>query len=498
MDTQSNTPADESAGSTESTAATASATATAVEAPASHGHDDVHAAPAPGGALYGVLAEFRSPGALKAAARKVHEAGYTQFDCYSPFPVHGIDDAMGIKRTRLPLAVFAGGSAGLLGGLFLQWWMNALNWPIIISGKPTWSLPANIPIAFETTILLSVFTTFFGMWIANKLPQVWHPFFRLDRFAKVTDDGLMLGIEAADPKFSTATRQLLLDAGALEVEDCYLDPDPASRQLPKAIGAFIICTTALALVPLALIAKARTSKSSEPHFHIFADMDFQEKIKSDAPTDFFADGRGNRGAMPGTVARGSLNADDLFYRGIETPPPAPVAAAAPVVPTEVPVPAAAAVPATAATPATAPATTSAPVPPPAPVPTPVPVAAADPTWTTRFPLQLNINDDLMARGQERYNIFCAPCHGYDGRGAGTIRKRSEEVGNALPVANIVEPSAKRPLLPNGQLFNVISNGVGTMAGYAAQIPHADRWAIVLYVRALQRGQNASAADAGTK
>jgi mono/diheme cytochrome c family protein len=103
------------------------------------------------------------------------------------------------------------------------------------------------------------------------------------------------------------------------------------------------------------------------------------------------------------------------------------------------------------------------------------------------------------RGQKRYNIYCAPCHGYDGRGNGTIRKRSEEVGGVLATSpNMVEPGAKRPLMPNGQLFNVISNGFNTMAGYAAQIPHADRWAIVLYVRALQRAQNASAADAMTQ
>src|SRR5215467_10993247 len=89
-------------------------------------------APAPSlgdGELYGVLAEFDTPGALVEAARKVRDAGYKDFDCFSPFPVHGIDDAMGIKRTILPLLVFGGGFTGTIGGLFLQWWMNAYNWP---------------------------------------------------------------------------------------------------------------------------------------------------------------------------------------------------------------------------------------------------------------------------------------------------------------------------------------------------------------------------------
>src|SRR5262245_16822483 len=89
--------------------------------------------------LYGVLAEFDSPGSLIKAARQVRDAGYTEFDCYSPFPVHGIDPAMGIKRTILPVIVFVGGLMGTIGGMYLEWWMNAYNWPWNVSGKPAWS-----------------------------------------------------------------------------------------------------------------------------------------------------------------------------------------------------------------------------------------------------------------------------------------------------------------------------------------------------------------------
>jgi hypothetical protein len=131
--------------------------------------------------LHGLLAEFDTPGELVEASRKVNAAGYTEFDCYSPFPVHGIDSAMGIKRTILPLLVFGGGFAGAMGGLALQWYCNAHAWTWNISGKPTWSIPANIPIAYECAILLAVFASFFGMWILNKLPQVWHPIMRPDR-----------------------------------------------------------------------------------------------------------------------------------------------------------------------------------------------------------------------------------------------------------------------------------------------------------------------------
>jgi hypothetical protein len=404
-------------------------------------HDDkTGTAPAPG-ELYGVLAEFPSPGALVEGARRVRDAGFTRFDAYSPFPVHGIDAAMGIKRTILPLLVFGGGLTGLIGGLFLQWYLNAYNWPWVVSGKPFWSIPANIPIAFETTILLSVLTTFFGMWILNRLPQVWHPFFRLDRFAKVTDDGFMLGIEASDPRFDrVATAQLLRDAGAEAVEECHIDPDPKARTMPRWVFGLIVSTTVIALIPFAVIAKSRASKSNEPHYHIFSDMDFQQKVKSDSSFPLFADGRGNRGEIPGTVAVGHLDERDDYFRGLAT-------------------------------------------------------EGGDAKWIEGLPAGMTPTLEMVQRGQNRYDIYCTPCHGYDGRGVGAIPTRVGQLGGSWPARNLVEAGGVAVQMPNGQLFNTISNGFNTMMGYSAQIPVADRWAIVMYVRALQRGQNATFEDA---
>jgi len=405
-------------------------------------HDDHAEAPVthPDGDLYGVLAEYDTPGELVAAARKVRDAGYTDFDCFSPFPVHGIDEAMGIKRTSLPVIIFLGGCAGCAGGLFLQWWMNAYNWPWNIAGKPDWSIPANIPIGFEATILLSVFAAFFGMWIMNKLPQVWHPFFRLERFGRVSDDAFLLGIEAKDQRFDLEkTTQLLKDAGALEVERCYLETDPARKNMPKWLMAVIVSSTAFALIPFAIAAKARNSHSNQPHLHIFPDMDFQPKFKADTATDIFTDGRANRGEIAGTIARGSLDADTVFYEGIENG-----------------------------------------------------------DWTEGFPKAIEITPALVHRGQDRFNIYCSPCHGFDGRGEGAVRQRLKAGGGDWAIRNLVahpgEPGGQVTKMPNGQLFNTISNGFATMQGYAAQIPPRDRWAIVLYVRALERGNNASLKD----
>ncbi len=404
------------------------------------------------GELFGVLAEYDTPGELVEAARRVRDAGYTEFDCFSPFPVHGIDPAMGIKRTILPLVIFGGGFAGAIGGLLLQWYCNAYAWEWNISGKPLWSIPANIPVAYESAILLSAITAFLGMWAFNKLPQVWHPLFRSDRFARVTDDGFFIGIDARDRRFDLEkTKQLLQDAGAIAIEPVYHDPDPRSKVMPKWITAFIVASTAFALIPFAIAAKARNSFSAEPHIHIFPDMDFQPKYKSDQEMDVFADQRANRGEQPGTVARGNLAADDVFYRGLEA-------------------------------------------------------NGGPAAWTTAFPTTYPdgtpfvVNDKLLAHGRERYDIYCAPCHGYDGRGTGMVPERVKAGGGAWLARNLVEaPDAKGNggvvvQMPNGQLFNTISNGFNTMMGYASQIPHADRWAIVAYVRALQRAQNASQGD----
>ncbi len=393
------------------------------------------------GAVYGVLAEYDTPGELIEAARKVRDAGYTKFDCYTPFPVHGIDEAIGIKRTILPALIFGGGFLGTLGGLYLQWWMNAHNWPWNISGKPSWSIPANIPIAFEATILMAVFTSFFGMWALNKLPQVWHPLFRIERFGRVTDDAFLLAIEARDERFDLEkTRALLADAGAIDVETCRLDPDPKQKQMPKWITAMIVASTAFALIPFAIAAKARNSKSPEPHIHIFPDMDFQPKFKSDTAMDMFPDGRANRGEIDGTISRdpASLKADSIYYYGLENG-----------------------------------------------------------AWTLGFPQQLDLNETMVKRGQNRFNIYCAPCHGYDGQGNGAVPARLKAgggVAGVLTPANLTAVAGTAVNMPNGQLFNTISNGANTMMGYAGQIPHADRWAIVLYVRALQRAQNASKDD----
>ncbi len=169
--------------------------------------------------VWGLLAEFASPQDLVRAAARIRDAGYTKWDAHTPFPVHGLDGAMGIRSTRLPYLVMAAGVVGATSGLLMQWWMNAVDYPIIISGKPFNSLPADIPVAFELTVLLAALTAFVGMLVANALPRFHHPLFASAAFRRVTTDAFFLAIEAEDPRFDlTKTAQQLTSLNATRVD----------------------------------------------------------------------------------------------------------------------------------------------------------------------------------------------------------------------------------------------------------------------------------------
>jgi len=173
------------------------------------------AAPA---APYGMVAEFAGPTELVQAADALRRAGYRRFDTHSPFPIHGISRAMGIRRSRVPWVVLGGGLTGGSGALLLQWWIHAVDYRLVISGKPYFSLPAFIPVMFELTVLLAAFGAVGGILIFNLLPMLYHPLLRHERFARVTSDGFFVSIEALDPRFDAQrTRQLLESVGGTQI-----------------------------------------------------------------------------------------------------------------------------------------------------------------------------------------------------------------------------------------------------------------------------------------
>jgi mono/diheme cytochrome c family protein len=387
---------------------------------------------APPPEVVGLLAEFDGPETLKAAAARLRDEGFTRWDVHSPFPVHGMERAMGIRPTVLPWLVLGAGITGGIVALLTQWWINAVGYPFIVSGKPLFSLPANIPITFEVIVLFSAIAAFGGALMLGRLPQFLHPVFSGKRFRQATTDGFFISVEAADPKFDrSATGALVESLGATAVELCRETAE--GRRFPVILPWVIAVAITLALVPPVLIAWYRAVPKRSPRIHIIQDMDFQPTYRTQAASPRFDDGRTMRPPVPGTIADGRLEEDDHLLRG-----------------------------------------------------------KVGEQWVTTFPGP--VNKAMIERGRERFNIFCAPCHGLLGNGQGmtSIRATEREEPEWKPPTSIHAGDVRQQ--PVGQIFGTITNGLDKMPAYGWQVPVEDRWAIVLYVRALQRSQNAGVDD----
>lgn len=152
--------------------------------------------------IYGAIAAFKNDAEILEAARKVRLAGYSKFDCHTPFPVHHLDQAMGMKRTKLPYFIILCSAAGLLTGFLLQWWTGAIDYKLVIGGKPFFAPEFGTPIMFECTILFTAFGTLIGMLaVFNGLPLLYHPIFNAEVSKRITDDRFVVSIEAKDSQF---------------------------------------------------------------------------------------------------------------------------------------------------------------------------------------------------------------------------------------------------------------------------------------------------------
>jgi mono/diheme cytochrome c family protein len=384
--------------------------------------------------LFGVLAEYDTPTALVKAARKVRDAGYRRWDTYTPFPIHGIEKDMGITMTKLPWFVLCMALLGMAAGTYFQFWTNAVDYRWLVSGKPFWSWPANIPIIFEMTILFSAFGALGGMLFLNNLPLPSHPLDLKERFRRVTDDKFFLVIEASDAKFDEKDTRALLEATTPVVLEDVPEDRVTSNVVPRALMYTLVILGVASLVPFALFAQARTAKSRQGRIHVVWDMDFTPAYKAQEANILFGDQRAMRTPPPGTVAQGHLEDDDHMFTG-----------------------------------------------------------KVGDSYATTLPAGITASEATMQIGKQQFGIYCAPCHGLGGEGNGMVNERASSLKQGwVPPSNLHQQYIKEQ--PAGQLFSTITNGIRNMPGYAAQVDPDERWAIVLYLRALQKSQAASSSE----
>lgn len=449
--------------------------------------------------VHGVVAEYTSVDTLLAACNRIREAGYKKTDAFTPFPVHGIDKALGIKPTVLPWIALGGGLTGVTIAMVMQIWMNSINYPYIISGKPYISLPAFMPVAFELTILLASFGAFFGMWALNRLPRYSNPMFTDPRFDRATDDRFFLFVDSADERYDKAGIEKLLGETECEFIDTVVDDD-SSDKVPKPTFVIVAILAALSVVPLLIVAKMRVTNSSSPRFHIFYDMDFSPAKDAQQTSTLFADNRAMRPDVPGTVARGQMDLN--FQTGIDMDELALMDAprAEQLVRTLFPQEgdqADAAETADAAPAADESASDDSASDDSASEEAAEAAPAAEPSVMDTTPWlhgnALDVDEDLIRTGQKYFGIYCSVCHGMNGGGNGLVNRRAKKILAAtwVPPSSLHQETLYSDKYPDGKLFNTISKGIRKMPGYGGQIRPQDRWAIVAYVRALQRSQNAS-------
>jgi hypothetical protein len=152
--------------------------------------------------VYGVIGAFSQPADLVSAGRQIREMGYTKLDAMTPFPVHGIDDAIGVPPSKLGWIVIWFSAMGAATALLLIWYVGAINYRLVIGGKPFFDFSYSIPVTFELTVLFSAFASFFGLWAINGLPRLYHPSMNYSQAHRASDDQFLLVIEADDPKFN--------------------------------------------------------------------------------------------------------------------------------------------------------------------------------------------------------------------------------------------------------------------------------------------------------
>jgi mono/diheme cytochrome c family protein len=369
---------------------------------------------------YAVLGVFETPDALMKAIPKVRASQLGTVEAYTPYPIHGIDEALGLRRSPLGGMVLVMGILGALTAFGFQYWISAVDYPIITGGKAVGSWEAFIPIMFEVTVLFATFTAGLGMLLLlNRLPFFGHPVLSSKAITGITRDRYALALEAESDTFdAAAAARVLQDAGATEVEIL-----PAPDRSPFLTSDYIL--RAAGGIFTACLGAGLVMYFAIKLFPVLAPMKYmqdQPRLNAQKPSSFFKDGHGMQQPVAGTVARGHL-----------------------------------------------------------------PTATGTQDESAALVNPLPRTKEIFAVGRQAYKNRCEVCHGAVGDGMGSLTAAY----GAKP-ANLQAQQFRD--YPDGKIYWAIVNGKNAMPAHAADLSEPQRWAVVHYVRALQRAQNAKDED----
>ncbi len=372
--------------------------------------------------LYGYTGLFDTPDQIIEAAQKVSSGGYTKFDINTPYPVHGMDNAMKLPPSKLGYAALVFGLSGTIAALAVMYWMSTIDYPIVIGGKPFFALPAFIPIMFEVTVLAaSIATVLTMLFMLFKFPNNAHPLHDSEYMKKVSLDKYGVCIQASDPIFNDKSVQdFLKELGAKEISPLYYEKAFLSFS-PKIFEPKFITLLAFTFALVSLITYITLNKLM--FIQPFSWMMEQDKLTVQAKMDFFDTDYGMKKPVEGTVARGFL---PYQFAG-------------------------------------------------------QPEEAAKYLKNSLVPSIENLKT-----GEAKYNTFCSPCHGYLGKGDSRLRGQFPNPPS-LHSEKVINWS-------DGRIYHVLMEGQNVMPSYAKQMNTEEKWAVIHYVRALQRSLNAKESD----
>ncbi len=372
--------------------------------------------------LHSVAATFDDVNKLMNAVHKVNEAGYKQYDVHSPYPIHGLPQAMKLKPSKLGFVTLIFGISGAIFAFLFMYWVNVIDYPLVVGGKPFYQLPAYIPVMFEVTVLsASIFTVVWMLFIMFKFPNLSHPLLDTEFMNKVSVDRYGISIQSKDDLFDlNKVKEFFKEIGAEEIFEIYYKVDEL-KDKPKIFDKKFISFLALTFIIVSGITYFVLNHLL--FMSPFNWMHEQFRVDPQTTTTAFKDNFGMRNPVEGSVARGFM---PYPFKG--KPAEAEKFLINPLIPSK----------------------------------------------------------EVLELGKQKYLTFCSPCHGDFGMGDSRLRGQ-------FPNPPTLH-SDKLRNMRDGGIYHIIVEGQNVMPGYASQITEEERWAIVHYIRVLQRSVNPKESD----